>query len=329
MNFKSLFFSFLLAIILKTNLLANSLEKKAQLNQDGTAITENNTEELLLDSNKIKSELSSANSKNIDEKNANSIKNSSNNKKNSKTSKTNNKNNHKKTQPQKEEQKNNQIKEEKSNITNKKIIEDFGTINNFDDNFDKNEKNFDNDSQEIPFIITSNIRNKENFHIPAILVQKDIIDSLFLTVKNGDNSAFYELYKLINNPNIKSDNQETILTFATLYKRHEIMIALLFRGANPNMVNGFDYSPIDIAIENEDGDALEILLVNYADINYQDKNGNSHLMNAILKNNLNIVKILVKNGAEIGLKNYQNINALNLAKQIGSEEIYNFLISQN
>ncbi len=116
-------------------MLANSLEKKAQLNQDGTAITENNTEELLLDSNKIKSELSSANSKNIDEKNANSIKNSSNNKKNSKTSKTNNKNNHKKTQPQKEEQKNNQIKEEKSNITNKKIIEDFGTINNFDDNF--------------------------------------------------------------------------------------------------------------------------------------------------------------------------------------------------
>lgn len=52
-------------------------------------------------------------------------------------------------------------------------------------------------------------------------------------------------------------------------------------------------------------------------------------MVAALKGNIDIVKILIQNGAEIKAKTSDGATALNIAKQAGNNEIVSFLRNVN
>lgn len=85
---------------------------------------------------------------------------------------------------------------------------------------------------------------------------------LFKSVSDNDVAAFNELYKDIENPNIKNSFGDTILTYAILLSRYSIIAAVIDKGADVNMQNKLGYTPVGIAIEMFDFKALEMLANN-------------------------------------------------------------------
>jgi ankyrin repeat protein len=63
------------------------------------------------------------------------------------------------------------------------------------------------------------------------------------------------------------------------------------------------------------------------DVNYKEKNGYTRLMIACINDNINFVKELVENGADINAVNYQNNTALMLSMIRGHYDIMVYLIS--
>ncbi len=188
----------------------------------------------------------------------------------------------------------------------------------------RNIKSFDS-KDDLPILISSNQRSKENFHIPLILTKQDIVDTIFYAIKSGDINVFNESYKQINDPNFCNDYGDTLLTYATLYRQHIIINSLLNKGANPNITNQLGYMPIDIAIENKDEEAINIMIFYGANLKISDINGNSYLFDAVRSQYLPTVKALIEGGIDINQKNHQNLTVLDLAMTMNNNLIIDYL----
>lgn len=186
--------------------------------------------------------------------------------------------------------------------------------------------------EPLPVIISSNVRDKENLHIPLVLTVQDLIKSIFPAIKNGDVASFNEIYRKINNPDIVSDDGETMLSTATMFRQHQMIKALLYKGANPDMTNKLNYLPIEIAVINDDPLALQILLEHGARFNYLDQDGNNIIAMAVEKNHFSAVKVLsdffIKSNLAIAKKNKVGQDAVYIAKNRGSDDIAKFLIAK-
>lgn len=182
-------------------------------------------------------------------------------------------------------------------------------------------------SEEPPALpILDRFRTSDNLHIPIILSYEERKNILFDAINIGNINYFNSAYKYIENPDVTNQSGDTILTYAILTQKYPVMVAILARGADPNLPNALGYSPIDIAVELLDIKALEILVKNKADINYFDSFGRTSLMHAARVGFLPAVELFVLQGANVNIMDNDGFTALSIAYRHQKEIIVKFLL---
>ena len=177
-----------------------------------------------------------------------------------------------------------------------------------------------------PMPIANRFRTADNLHIPIILTDQERQNTLFDAVASGSIAFFNGAYKDIDNPNIKNQLGDTLLTYSILLQKYPVMASVLAKGADPNMTNSLGYSPMDIAIELLDIRALEILVNNKSDINEIDSFGRTPLMHATRVGFLPAVELLVSKGADVNTMDNDGFTALSIAYRHKKEIIVKFLL---
>ncbi len=134
---------------------------------------------------------------------------------------------------------------------------------------------------------------------------------------------------LVNGVEVNASDSEgrTLLIEAVIRGCHEIMTFLLSRGADANFRDAKTWTALHFAVQNFDILAVEILVANGAEINAQDEFGNSVIWRAVFnsKGRGDVLIYLVRNGADVTLKNKSGTSALDLANRISNYEIAPFL----
>jgi uncharacterized protein len=98
---------------------------------------------------------------------------------------------------------------------------------------------------------------------------------------------------------------------------------------HPNLINAADakgFTPLIIAVYNNQPAVINILLQNGADPNKQDLSGNTALMGACFKGYLALAEKLLTAGAAINLRNEQGATALTFAATFGQLAIAKLLL---
>lgn len=175
--------------------------------------------------------------------------------------------------------------------------------------------------------ILDRARLGDNKHIPIILSESEKVDAIFSSISSGDISSFNESYKMIMDPDAQNINGDTILSYATLLQRHDVMLSVLSKGADPDLVNLLGHSPLDIAIEMLDLKAVQILHQMQADINIKDKYGRTYLMHAARVGFFPIVEYLISNGALVNEQDAKGHTALSIAYRHKKDVIVKYLLT--
>ncbi len=182
-------------------------------------------------------------------------------------------------------------------------------------------------SEESPPIpIMDRLRSRDNVHIPIVITQEEHIETLFGAATSGIVSFFNSAYKNVENPNVRNQIGETILTHAILLQKHAIVVSILAKGANPDMQNQLGYTPLDIAIEMMDLQSIKLLVDQNADVNYLDALGRTHLMHAARTGFLPAVELLVERGANLNVMDEDGFTALSIAYRHNKEAVIKFLL---
>lgn len=170
---------------------------------------------------------------------------------------------------------------------------------------------------------------KDNLEILKILVEKlgkintnDISSGKFLAnaVKNNNLEMFKYLLsqgvsaksKYIENMYDEMAQKTTkiemeVICDAVKLGNIEMVSLLLNNGANPNAIDTYGYSILDIAISAQNTDIAELLLKKGANANFKNKDGKTPLMFA---KNLATTKLLVENGSIINAIDNEGKTAL-------------------
>lgn len=148
---------------------------------------------------------------------------------------------------------------------------------------------------------------------------------------NGDSEVIETL--ILNFPSILidalNDQNETPLYLACKFGNIDALKVLLYYNADPNKVNEFSLTPLDIAIINNHVEIVKTLVSisninlnllttdainNYLDYNKIFSGGESALFFAYLFNNQEIINILVKAGIDTNIKNNKGLKAEDLLR---------------
>ena len=153
---------------------------------------------------------------------------------------------------------------------------------------------------------------------------------LIQAVKDGDLQTVQDLLTDGVEVNAKDYDGKTALGWAA-YKGHtEIVKLLLEKGADVNAKTNKGVTALMQAAEQNHFEITKLLLAKDADINAKTTdNGQTALMTAATKSgHTAIVGLLLKNGAEINIKNNKGTTALLVAACTGDTEIVNILLEK-
>lgn len=181
-------------------------------------------------------------------------------------------------------------------------------------------------TQTPPSPILEDVRASDNKHIPLIITPTDNTKILFDAISRRNINAFNNIYRQVVNPNVVNEKGETLLTYAIIEQRYEIITSILNKGADPDLPNARGHTPLDIAIAIKDLKSAQILVDMKANINYIDKYNRTYLMHAVRVGYLPIVQLLVENGAEINALDSKGHSALSIAYRHRKEIIAKYLI---
>lgn len=182
-------------------------------------------------------------------------------------------------------------------------------------------------SDEVPALpILNRFRTNDNIHIPTILTPVERIDVLFSAISQGNVAYFNSAYKDIENPNVKNQIGDTLLTYSVLLQKEDIIASVLGKGADPNRPNSLGYTPMDIAIEMLDIKALQLLIDNKADPKYLDGFGRTYLMHASRVGFLPAVELFVQQGVDVNAMDNDGFTALSIAYRHKKEIIIAYLL---
>lgn len=128
--------------------------------------------------------------------------------------------------------------------------------------------------------------------------------------------------------NIKPYN-ESLLYHAAVNGKQEMVEILLEKGCNPDAKNEKGYTPLHAAALYGFTGVVEILLKNKARVNHQDVYGNTPLQEAVsnYKNDMVIIMLLVKNGANPLIQNHNGMSPFQLAKVLNNEKVIQYFES--
>ncbi len=163
--------------------------------------------------------------------------------------------------------------------------------------------------------ILDRYRNRENQGIPIVISRKEKADILFRSIGQEDISFFNSAYNDIEDPNLRNDVGDTILTYAILLQKREVVASILARGADPDLPNKLGYTPLQITLESLDIASFNLVVNGGADINAVDGFGRTPLMHAARLGFLAAIDILIKKGADVNALDYDGFNALAIANK--------------
>ncbi|GLV44472.1 Ankyrin [Carabus blaptoides fortunei] len=119
---------------------------------------------------------------------------------------------------------------------------------------------------------------------------------------------------LVNCRNVEGATSLFIAAESTSTK-FTIIEELLKHGADPNIVNNEDISPLHLACSGVNINVVKLLLAHGANINWQDFNGYTPLHYAIERNLRTVITFLLENNADPSITESNQLNALMLALQ--------------
>lgn len=128
--------------------------------------------------------------------------------------------------------------------------------------------------------------------------------------------------------NMYSSDGFTPLSIAAFFNQTEIAYILLDNNADPNLQasNPSKVNALHSAVARNNYDLCKSLIENGADTNIAQMQGVTPLHSAAHRGNLEIVKLLVTNGASIDSKMDNGNTAIDIAKSDGHEQVVNYLI---
>lgn len=163
--------------------------------------------------------------------------------------------------------------------------------------------------------ILNRYRSHDNVGIPVFLTKKEKIDNLFRSVLQEDISYFNSALEDISDPNVKNMAGDTILTYAILLQKHDVIASILGKGADPNMINNLGYTPLQLAIEMSDVSSFNLLVNANADVNYVDGFGRTYLMHSARVGLLSATETLIKKGVDVNMMDADGFTALAIANR--------------
>ena len=157
--------------------------------------------------------------------------------------------------------------------------------------------------------------------------------ALMVASSRGYSNTVAELIKRGANANLKRYTGETALMFAAFNGDAKIIKALVDAGANPNVqvvsFHAGEITPLISVIDSKREDRVEaasILIRAKAHINPTGTFVLSPLMHAV--DNLELVKLLIANGADVNQKNFRGSTALMAAAIDGIPSVVRYLLEQ-
>ena len=106
----------------------------------------------------------------------------------------------------------------------------------------------------------------------------------------------------------------------------EIVLALLKKGANPNIQNNAHNTALYITCRDNNLELAQLLLENGADPDIRNNTGSTALYVACQLNRLEIVKLLLEKGADPNIPDTDGDTALIMACQAGREAVIELLV---
>lgn len=132
------------------------------------------------------------------------------------------------------------------------------------------------------------------------VVKKRKNDGLFEPEGAFYREIYYSLPDLISQ--YKDTNENTIVHYACLASRHDLLHKLIQHGVSINLVNKYNRTPLFYTQQFE---TTNLLLGYGASILHEDNNGCSALISHIIKNNIDIVKLILQTFPPKRIENLQ------------------------
>eukprot|EP01132_Coremiostelium_polycephalum_P002194 gene2194-2700_t len=169
----------------------------------------------------------------------------------------------------------------------------------------------------------------------AINIQdKDGHTPLHIAVKNKDQNTTKLLLRNHADVNKKDHQGYTPLHIAIKNQDKKMVILLLEKNADVNAQRHYylyDETPLSLAAKPWNTEIIESLLVQgkNVQVNTLDKDGKTPLHRAVENKKLNIVKLLLENGANVNIPDRDHNTPLNTAAEIGDQEMMLLLLEKN
>ncbi len=153
----------------------------------------------------------------------------------------------------------------------------------------------------------------------------DICIPIMIAIDQGNLEMTKLLLEKENNMNYVYSNKKTLFSYAMNARNFNKKITqlLMDKGALPNL-NG--YSWIFAGDSNEEiKEKVEFSVENKLDINSKDESGSTALNEAVIMDDINLVKLLVEKGVDLEIKDPEGKTALMNAIEYRSTEIIKYL----
>ena len=111
-------------------------------------------------------------------------------------------------------------------------------------------------------------------------------------------------------------NKDTIVMIAAKNSSIRVLSYLLALKMNPNLCNKSKTCPLHIAARKNNISIVKLLIKNNAQINNQDAEGYTSIMRAIMFKNFDIVDVLTQHNADLYIKNKDNQTICDIAINI-------------
>lgn len=156
----------------------------------------------------------------------------------------------------------------------------------------------------------------------------ELISQLCDAAFEGDMEKVEEALESGVKVNGRDQDGRTALMFASFNGFSEIVLLLLDEGADISLCDGMGRTALLYAATGPFPETVRILLDKGAEPNVVDSNEHfTPLMHAAAEGNLDVVKILLKAGSDLSMKDVDGDNAASFARQAGHLEVAKYLES--